>query len=99
MDEDANAMIVQMSYNVVEGENEVLINVRETIFTLTFITTVGQTCSKCRSEADSGFSRGRALTFKVGIILQTFCRKLHENENIWNLGGRVPGVPPLDPPM
>ena len=56
MDEDANAMIVQMSYNVVEGENEVLVNVRETIFTLTFITTVVQTCCKCRSEADPGFS-------------------------------------------
>ena len=25
------------------------------------------------------------------IILQTFCRKLHENDRIWNARGSVPG--------
>ena len=28
-----------------------------------------------------------------GIILQTFCRKLHENERIWTQGRRIPGAP------
>ena len=30
VDDDTNAMIIQMSYNVVEGENEVLTNVCKT---------------------------------------------------------------------
>ena len=35
-----------------------------------------------------------------GIILQTFCRKLHENERIWTRGGGHASLaPPLDPPM
>ena len=51
MDEDASAMIIQMSYNVVEGENEVLGNVRVTNFTFTFIATVAQACCNCRYES------------------------------------------------
>ena len=51
MDEDANAMVIQMSYNFVEGENEVLVNVRVTNFTFTFIATVAQTCCDCRYES------------------------------------------------
>ena len=34
---------------------------------------------------------------QIGIILQIFCRKLHENERISTLGG-VPGAP-LAPPV
>ena len=40
--------------------------------------------------ADPGFPWGGGATSQSGIILQTFCRKLHENERIWI---------PLDPPM
>ena len=50
--------------------------------------------------ADPGFSRWGCANSEIGIILQIFCRKLHENERIWTpgSGGRVPGAP-LDPPM
>ena len=44
--------------------------------------------------ADSGFSRGGCANSQIGIILQFFCRKLHENERIWTPGGEeVPGAP------
>ena len=33
-----------------------------------------------------------APTPQVGVILQIFCRKLHENEGIWTPGD-VPGAP------
>ena len=51
--------------------------------------------------ADLEFSPGGgAPTPKVGVLIYYFCRKLHENERIWTPeGARVPGVPPLDPPM
>ena len=35
---------------------------------------------------------------QIGIILQIFRRKLHENERIWTPGG-TSLAPPLDPPM
>ena len=49
----------------------------------------------CVSVADPGFSN-----YQIGIILQIFCRKLHENERIWTprAVACVPGAP-LDPPL
>ena len=37
--------------------------------------------------ADPGFSQGGCANSQIGIILQFFGRKLHENERIWT-GGR-----------
>ena len=42
--------------------------------------------------ADPGFYRGGCANSQIGIILQIFCQKLHENERIWTRGG-VPGAP------
>ena len=50
------------------------------------------------SQADSGFSLGGGAKFQSGIILQFFCRKLHENERVWTLRWHIPGAP-LDPSM
>ena len=36
-----------------------------------------------KSVADPGFSWGGGVNSTSGIILQTFCRKLYENENKW----------------
>ena len=33
------------------------------------------------------------------LVLQIFCRKLHENERIWTRGWRASLAPSLDPPM
>ena len=47
---------------------------------------------------DPGFSWGGDSSSQSGIILQIFCRKLHENERIWTpMRVRVRGTP-LDPP-
>ena len=44
--------------------------------------------------ADPGFSRGGCANSHIWIILQIFCRELHENERIWTpSGARVPGAP------
>ena len=43
--------------------------------------------------ADPGFSLGGCANCQIGIILQFFCRKLHENERIWTPGDGVPGAP------
>ena len=53
------------------------------------------------SVADPGFSWGGYANSQNPIILQIFCRKLHENERIWTRrgGGARPWLPPLDPPM
>ena len=48
---------------------------------------------KADSVADPGFSRGECANSQIGIILQIFCQKLHENERIWTPGGRVSGAP------
>ena len=40
--------------------------------------------------ADPGFSRGGCANSQIGIILQIFYRKLHENERIWTGGGGRP---------
>ena len=47
--------------------------------------------------ADPGFSPGGCANSQNCYYFSNFCRKLHENERIWTLGG-VPGAP-LDPPM
>ena len=44
------------------------------------------------------FPEGGAPTPKSTIILQIFCRKLHENEKIWTPGRHVPGPLPPPPP-
>ena len=54
------------------------------------------------SVADSGFSPGGCANSQNCYYFSTFCRKLHENERIWTPrggGARIPGAPPLDPPM
>ena len=50
--------------------------------------------------ADPGFSLGGGANSQKCYYFSIFCRKLHENERIWNpQGGRVSLAPPLDPPM
>ena len=44
--------------------------------------------------ADPGFSRRGAPTFKLGLFLQIFCRKLHGNERISTPRGARPWRPP-----
>ena len=46
---------------------------------------------------DPGFPRGGCANYQP-IIFANFPQKLHEIEEIWTEGGRVPGAP-LDPPM
>ena len=49
-----------------------------------------------RSVADPGFSK----VGRLPIILQNFCRKLHENERIWTEEGeRAFLAPLLDPQL
>ena len=53
-------------------------------------------------DAVTGGSRiflGGAPTHKCTIILQIFCRKLHEYKRIWTGGVARSWRPPLDPPM
>ena len=46
------------------------------------------------------FPGGGGANSQKCYYFSIFCRKLHENERIWTPGGaRVPGAPPLDPPM
>ena len=45
------------------------------------------------TAADLGFSRWGCANSQIGIILQIFGRKLHENERIWTPGGAHPWRP------
>ena len=50
--------------------------------------------------ADPGFSPGGCANSQKCYYFSIFSQKLHENERILHPGGaRVPGAPPLDPPM
>ena len=53
------------------------------------------------SVADPGFSPGGAANSQKCYYFSIFCRKLHENERIWDPrgGGGASLAPPLDPPM
>ena len=53
-----------------------------------------------RSVADPGFSPGGAPTPKSAIIFQFFAENCMKMKEFGPPGGaRVPGAPPLDPPM
>ena len=50
--------------------------------------------------ADAGFSPGGAPTPKIAIIFQIFAKNCMKMKEFGPPGGaRVPGAPPLDPPM
>ena len=50
--------------------------------------------------ADPRFSRGGCANFQIGIILSNFLPKTAWKwKNLHPGGARVPGAPPLDPPI